>query len=187
MFGAGNLEKKSSKQRLIKPIDKEVHVAEDGFIVSKTDTTGRLTYINRTFMEVSGFVEDELLGQQHNIIRHPDMPRGVFKLLWQELKANREFFGYVKNLCKSGAYYWVFANVTPDFDERENLRGYYSVRRKPAPGAIATIEAVYEKMLAVEAEGDRKTAPDRSIKILQDHIAEQNQTYIQFMQSLDAA
>ncbi len=177
----------STKRSTITPIDREVTVAEDGFIVSKTDTTGRLTYINRNFMEVSGYIESELLGQQHNIIRHPDMPRGVFQLLWQELKANREFFGYVKNLCKSGAYYWVFANVTPDFDDRGNLRGYYSVRRKPSVDAVATIEPIYAQMLAEEASGDRKTAPRRAVKILEDFIAEQNQSYFQFMQSLDAA
>ena len=178
---------KAYKKGQITPIDREVHLAEDGFIVSKTDTTGRLTYINRTFMEISGFVEDDILGQPHNVIRHPDMPRGVFKLLWQELKANREFFGYVKNLCKSGTYYWVFANITPDFDESGNLRGYYSVRRKPLPEAIKKIEVIYAKMRQVEAQSDRKTAPDRSIKILEDHIAEQNQSYIQYMQSLDTA
>lgn len=177
----------SIKHKAAAPIDREVTVAEDGFIVSKTDTTGRLTYINRAFMEVSGFVETELLGQQHNIIRHPDMPRGVFHLLWHELKANREFFGYVKNLCKDGAYYWVFANVTPDFDERGNLRGYYSVRRKPNATAVQTIEPIYRRMLEEEASGDRKSAPNRSVKILEDFIAEQNQSYFQFMQSLDAA
>ncbi|MBB6523262.1 PAS domain-containing protein [Pseudoteredinibacter isoporae] len=181
------MKKRSSKRQTIEAINREVLVAEDGFIVSKTDATGRISYINRTFMEVSGFVESELLGHQHNVIRHPEMPRGVFQLLWQELKADREFFGYVKNLCRDGAYYWVFANVTPDVDEQGNLRGYYSVRRKPAPGAINAIEPIYARMLDEESRGDRKTAPTRSVKILQAYLAEQNQSYIQFMQQLDAA
>ncbi|GAA6153094.1 PAS domain-containing protein [Pseudoteredinibacter isoporae] len=181
------MKKNALKRQNIQAINKEVVVAEDGFIVSKTDATGRLTYINRTFMEVSGFVESELLGHQHNVIRHPDMPRGVFQMLWQELKAEREFFGYVKNLCRDGAYYWVFANVTPDVDEDGTLRGYYSVRRKPAIDAVKTIEPIYARMLEEERRGDRKTAPNRSAQMLQDHLAEQNQSYIQFMQQLDAA
>lgn len=181
------MKKSVLKRQNIQAINREVVVAEDGFIVSKTDASGRLTYINRTFMEVSGFIESELLGHQHNVIRHPDMPRGVFQLLWQELKANREFFGYVKNICRDGAYYWVFANVTPDVDEDGNLRGYYSVRRKPVPGAVSAIAPIYTKMLEEENRGDRKTAPDRSVKILQDHLEAQNQSYIQFMQQLDAA
>lgn len=93
----------------ITPRNNEHALREDEFIVSKTDTRGVITYCNRTFMRISGFSEAELFGQPHNIIRHPDMPRGAFRLLWKQLQAGNEFFGYVKNLCKDGSYYWVLA------------------------------------------------------------------------------
>lgn len=100
----------------ITPTRSEVRLADDEFIVSKTDPKGRITYANRTFMKISGFAEPELLGIQHNVVRHPDMPRAVFKLLWETLERGEEFFGYVKNLCRDGSFYWVLANITPDYD-----------------------------------------------------------------------
>lgn len=165
----------------------EILLAEDEFIVSKTDPSGRLSYINRTFMDISGFIESELIGQQHNIIRHPDMPRGVFQLMWEELKADREFFGFVKNICKDGSFYWVFANVTPDYDERNNLRGYYSVRRKPTVAAVKEISEIYAQMRAAELNGDRRNAGDRSIALLADVVSREHAGYDQFVQQLNAA
>ena len=131
----------------ITPIDREIRLGDDEFIVSKTDTKGIITYCNRVFMHIAGYSEAELLGKQHNIVRHPDMPRGVFRFLWQTLQDGEEFFGYVKNMCKSGAYYWVFANVTPDYDARGRVVGYYSVRRKPSDQAIAALAPIYKEML----------------------------------------
>jgi len=165
----------------------EVDLLDADLIVSKTDVTGRIIYINRTFMRISGFVEKELLGIQHNVIRHPDMPRGVFRKMWLELKEGREFFGYIKNICHDGSYYWVFANVTPDYDESENLRGYYSVRRKPRKQAIEVIENLYSKMLAEEALGNKKTAPDRSWEIVNNFLEQEKSNYTRFMIELDAA
>ena len=89
---------------------------DEDFIVSKTDAKGRISYSNRIFMEFAGYAEHELLGVQHNIVRHPDMPRAVFKVMWETLQAGQEFFGYVKNMASDGSFYWVFANVTPDMD-----------------------------------------------------------------------
>ncbi len=84
---------------------------DDDFIVSKTDLKGRITYCNRVFIEFSGYEAFELMGEQHNIVRHPDMPRGVFKFLWDTLGQQKECFAFVKNLCKDGSYYWVFAKA----------------------------------------------------------------------------
>jgi PAS domain S-box-containing protein len=81
---------------------------EDEIIVSKTDLKGLITYANKTFLDISGFTEEELLGQPHNIIRHPDMPQCVFKLLWKTVAKGDEIFAYVKNMCKNGDHYWVF-------------------------------------------------------------------------------
>lgn len=169
----------------ITPIDNEVSLSDDEFIVSKTDTKGIITYVNRTFMSISGYSEPELLGIQHNIIRHPDMPRGAFKLLWNTLQGGNEFFGYVKNMCKDGSYYWVFANVTPDYDDKGQLRGYYSVRRKPNQEAIQTVIPVYKQMLDIEKKSSAKDAPDKSIAFLTETLESLGTDYQSFVLSLD--
>jgi len=126
---------------------------EDDFIVSKTDEKGIITYCNEIFMKMAGYSEDELLGKNHNIIRHPDMPRVAFKLAWDLISSKQEFFGFVKNLKKDGGYYWVFANITADYDKNGMIVGYTSVRRKPTQSAIDTLIPMYEEMLRLEKSG----------------------------------
>ena len=121
----------------IEPTQQELFMRDDDFIISKTDLKGRISYCNRIFIEFSGYTEQELLGAQHNIIRHPDMPRGVFKFLWDTLGAGNECFAYVKNMSKDGGFYWVLANVTSNLDEKGQPEGYFSVRRKPSRGAVS--------------------------------------------------
>lgn len=169
----------------ITPRDVEFSLADDEFIVSKTDISGRIKYMNRVFMHISGFSESELLGQHHNMIRHPNMPRGVFKLLWETIKSGKEFFGYVKNICKDGSFYWVYANITCDYDERGNLRGYYSVRRKPSQLAVETFTSLYAQMLTIEKQAGDKQAADLSLKFLTEHIKAHNASYTAFVQNLD--
>lgn len=148
------------------------------FIVSKTDTAGRITYANRVFMEIALYPEDQLLGIQHNIIRHPDMPRGVFRFLWNTIETGQEFFGFVKNLCADGRYYWVFANVTADYDEQGKLTGYLSVRRKPPQKAIDAVTPIYAAMLEIENNSaSKKTAPDESIAYLFQQLEEMQTDY----------
>ncbi len=120
-------------------------------IVSKTDTKGIITYANEVFCEVAGYAAGELEGQNHNIIRHPDMPRCVFKLLWDTIAAGEEIFAYVVNQAKTGDHYWVFAHVTPTFDAGMNIIGYHSSRRVPRPEAVATAKALYRDLLAIES------------------------------------
>lgn len=167
----------------IAPTQHEVALGQDEVIVSKTDLTGRITYANRAFMRVANFSERELLGEQHNIVRHPDMPRGAFKLLWNTLKQEREFFGYVKNITSDGHYYWVFANVTPDRDARGNIVGYFSVRRKPARAAVDAMQGIYREMLAVEARAGVARAPDASLEFLQDKLKSLGTSYDRFVLS----
>lgn len=148
------------------------------FIVSKTDTAGRITYANRVFMEIALYPEDQLLGVQHNIVRHPDMPRGVFRFLWNTIETGQEFFGFVKNLCADGRYYWVFANVTADYDEQGKLTGYLSVRRKPPQKAIDAVTPIYAAMLDIENNSaSKKTAPDESIAYLVKQLEEMQTDY----------
>ncbi len=132
-------------------MSREVKVSKDYFLVSKTDTNGVITYCNEEFMRIAGYKEKELLGKPHNIVRHPDMPKAVFKLLWEKIKSKEEVFAYVKNKTSDDGFYWVYANVTASLDENGNIIGYHSVRRMPNPKALQTIKELYKKMLELES------------------------------------
>ena len=168
----------------ITPTLREVSLGRDDIIVSKTDLTGRITYVNRTFMRIANFAESEVMGVQHNIVRHPDMPRGAFKLLWDTLKTEREFFGYVKNLTSNGDFYWVFANVTPDRTASGQIVGYFSVRRAPSKEAIATMQGIYQEMLEVERKAGVANAPAASVDFLLAKVKSLGTTYDRFILSL---
>ena len=120
----------------------EVELQEHTLIVSKTDLKGRITYINRDFLQISGFTEDELIGEAHNIVRHPDMPVEAFEDFWRSLKAGRPWVGLVKNRCKNGDFYWVEAHAAP-IVENGQVTGYMSVRRKAKKADIQAAEAAY--------------------------------------------
>lgn len=173
--------------RKIVPTDNEIVMREDDFIVSKTDLKGRITYGNQTFIEFSGFEEKDLLGIQHNVIRHPDMPRAVFKLLWGHIQQAKEIFAYVKNISSNGSYYWVIANVTPSLDDSGNVLGYYSVRRKPNPRAIPVISDLYRRMVEAEKKAGTKDAIAASTQLLEQVLNEKGMSYEQFVLSLQAA
>lgn len=115
----------------IAPTGIERFFDDDDIIVSKTDLKGNLTYTNRVFINISGYSEAEIIGKPHNIIRHPDMPRCVFKILWDTVLSGQEVFAYVNNLAKNGDYYWVYAHITPSWDDNNNVIGYHSNRRVP--------------------------------------------------------
>ncbi len=120
----------------------EVELKENALIVSKTDLKGQITYVNRDFVEISGFTEDELIGRPHNIVRHPDMPVEAFDDLWTALKESRPWVGLVKNRCKNGDHYWVEAHATPIVENGKTV-GYVSVRRKARREQIQAADAAY--------------------------------------------
>lgn len=157
---------------------------EDDFLVSRTDLKGRITYGNQIFIEFSGYSEQQLLGSQHNIVRHPDMPRGVFKLLWDTLQSQQECFAYVKNMSSDGSYYWVFANVTPSLDAQGQVEGYFSVRRKPKPSAIAVVSDLYRQMLDEERRAGPKDACASSLALLNGLLAQKGVSYESFILSI---
>ena len=159
----------------------EKRMREDDFIVSKTDLKGRITYCNRIFQEFAGYTEKELLGAPHNIIRHPDMPRGLFKLIWAELGLGHEMLVYVKNLSADGSYYWVFATMTPSYDASGRVIGYYSVRRAPDRASVKTMEDIYKRMLTEEARVSTAAQPDASLKLLNRMLSEKGMSYADFM------
>ncbi len=123
----------------------ERHLKDGEYIVSKTDLKGRITYINRPFLEISGFTEAELMGTAHNIVRHPDMPPAAFQNLWDTLKAGRSWKGMVKNRCKNGDYYWVEANANP-IRENGQVVGYMSLRSRPTRAQVEFAENIYRRM-----------------------------------------
>ena len=131
---------------------------ENDFIVSKTDTKGLITYCNQIFIDMSGYTKDELIGSNHNLIRHPDMPAVAFELAWDLIKSGKEFFGFVKNLKKDGGYYWVFAYITADYDQKGTIIGYSSFRRKPTKAAIDAIKPVYKLLIEEEKKGGTKAS-----------------------------
>ncbi|GLH70943.1 chemotaxis protein [Geothrix rubra] len=164
------------------PTQQEKVLNDEDFIVSKTDLRGIITYGNRVFIGISGYEESELLGAPHNILRHPDMPRVVFKLLWDTIQAGREINAYVKNLAKDGSFYWVFANITPAFDERGAVSGYYSVRRKPKAAAIETFTGIYRAMLEAERRaGGGQAAMKASQALLEQTLQEKGVSYDEFV------
>lgn len=164
------------------PTQQEKILAEDDFIVSKTDLRGIITYGNRVFIGISGYEESELLGAPHNILRHPDMPRIVFKLLWDTIQAGREINAYVKNLARDGSFYWVFANITPSFDERGALSGYYSVRRKPKATAVQAFTGIYRAMLEAERRaGGGQEGMKASRALLDQTLQEKGVSYDEFV------
>lgn len=164
-------------KRSITPTSIERVMRDDDFIVSMTDLKGRISYGNRIFIEFSGYEESELIGTQHNIIRHPDMPRGVFKLLWDKIQAGQECFAYVKNMSKDGGFYWVFTNVTPTFDSKGNVTGYFSIRRKPKISGIQTVTGLYAAMLEAEKKAGAANAIAASTQLLVDVLTEKGLSY----------
>ncbi|BAE52813.1 PAS domain-containing protein [Paramagnetospirillum magneticum] len=171
--------------RTIQPSGKERTFAEDEIIVSKTDTKGRLTYVNDVFLSVSGFTEAELIGQPHSMIRHPEMPRCVFKLLWDTIASGKELFAYVVNLAKTGEHYWVLAHVTPDFGPDGQIVGYHSNRRVPRRDALAKVQPLYQSLLKIEeAAADRKQGMEAAFAALVDQLKREGKPYAEFVLGL---
>tara|TARA_R110002110_G_scaffold122424_1_gene298614 strand:+ start:8343 stop:8867 length:525 start_codon:yes stop_codon:yes gene_type:complete len=162
---------------------------KDDIIVSKTDLKGKLTYANDIFLSIADYKEAEVLGQPHSLIRNPDMPRVIFKLLWDRISSGREIFAYVVNRTKFGDYYWVLAHVTPSRDSGGEINGYHSNRRVPDRKIIQdTIIPMYRKMRELEdGTANRKDGMTASDKLLKDFLLEKNQSYDEFIARIQQA
>lgn len=167
----------------------ERHLGREEIIVSKTDTKGRMTYANDVFLRIAGYTEAEVLGQPHNIIRHPEMPRAVFKLLWDTIESGREIFAYVVNRAKNGDHYWVFAHVTPTFDAHGAIVGYHSNRRSVDRQALQTIEPLYRELRAIEQRhgSDWRAGMDAAVAHLVTTLDRTGKPYDEFIFSLSDA
>lgn len=158
----------------------EIKMSPDRMIISKTDAQGKIIYVNKEFRKISGFGRTELIGKPHNIIRHPKMPRGVFKLFWQTIQSGKEFNGFVKNRCKNNDYYWVFASVNPWFDtDGKTLKGYFSARRAPSKEGLKFFSDLYQKMLVEEAKASKTEAASQSLDYLNNFCLQQEVSYDQ--------
>lgn len=158
----------------------------DEIIVTKTDLSGKIVYGNNTFYKLAGYDEKDVLGQQHNIIRHPDMPRGVFKLLWDTLQKGDEIFAYVNNRSLNGDHYWVLAHVTPSFNSNGDIISYHSNRRAPDRNLIdEKIIPLYRDLLALEkAEASPKEGMNKSVEAVVSLLKQNDMNFNQFMFSL---
>lgn len=172
----------------ITPTGTEIFFPENEIIVSKTDLKGKITYSNVLFEEMSGYSWDDILGQPHNIIRHPDMPRCIFKLLWDTLGKKKEIFAYVKNMSRPGNHYWVLAHVVPSYDLMGNHVGYHSSRRCPDRKIVARMQGHYTELLAIEKS---HASPKQGIQAALDHftgfLTQQDMSYGSFIFAMMAA
>ena len=130
------------------PIDEE-YAFEKGLIISSTDLKGIITYTNRKFCEIAGYSKDELIGQNHNIVRHPDMPKVAFKEVWDTIQDKKEWTGIIKNLRSDGKYYWVYSHISPIVIDDE-VTGYTAARRPASATEIGEIIPVYKDLLEKE-------------------------------------
>jgi PAS domain S-box-containing protein len=167
------------------PTGRERLFGADEIIVSKTDAKGVITYANEVFLRVSGYAEDEVIGKPHNVIRHPDMPRAVFQLMWDTLQAGSEIFAFVLNLASDGDHYWVLAHITPTFGPDGSIIGYHSNRRLPDRPAVAAVQTLYADLRAVERRHDRsQEGLAASMARLHDVLATRGTTYDEYFWSL---
>lgn len=169
----------------VTPTNTERTFSEDEIIVSKTDLSGHITYANRVFLDVALYNESEVLGAPHSMVRHPDMPRSVFKLLWDTFQEKHEIFAYVKNMAKNGDFYWVFAHVTPSYAANGEISGFHSNRRSPRRDAIEKVDGLYRELLAEENKHeDRKQGMNAGFDKLVALLKDSGTTYDEFVHSL---
>jgi len=151
------------------PIDEEIKLDPKRYIVSETDAKGKITYVNDYFIEISGYTKDELMGKPHSIVRHPDMPKVVFKLLWETISQGKNINAVVKNLAKDGRYYWIFT----EFESRKNqdtgdIIGYHADRKSISPHVLEIIADLYAELLDIEKKDGVEASEKYLVEFLRD-------------------
>ncbi len=171
----------------VQPTHRERMMEQNDLIVSKTDLNGKITYANDTFLKMANLTERQAIGAPHSIIRHPDMPRAVFKLLWDRISGGLETFAYVVNYASNGDYYWVFAHVTPTYDNFGKIIGYHSSRRKPDAIALERIKPIYNTLLNIEKNNpDSKAGLQESFAAMVKTLQDGKTDYDRFVFALSA-
>ena len=157
----------------------EVILENKKYITSKTDLAGYITYVNDYFCEVADYRKEELIGKNHNIIRHQDMPKVVFKFMWDRLHKDEGIYAYVKNLAKDGSYYWVIADI--EIVKKNGIKvGYYSFRSKANKKGVEEISKVYKLLIEKEKEGGMEL----SGKVLQKFLEKKSMSYDEYINYL---
>ncbi|WP_304546243.1 PAS domain-containing protein [Sulfurimonas microaerophilic] len=160
---------------------KEIKLSEIKPILSRTDLKGTIKYCNKYFQEISGYSEHELIGAPHNIIRHPDMPKVIFKLMWERLKQNQDILAVVKNLSKSGDYYWVTTLFETKYHPFTKApEGYLALRKAAPKKAVETVIPLYKTLIEIEKNEGVAASED----YLYNFLREQNKDYDTFMRDL---
>lgn len=149
------------------PTSNEIEVKPVDIVVSKADEAGDITYANPIFYKLSGYTKKELNFVPHSILRHPDMPKVVFKFLWDEIQTGNEVHAFVKNLSKDGSFYWVMAHVRPALNQDGSFRNYVSTRQTMSANARATIEPLYAKLVELENSGGVEASEAELLKVLE--------------------
>lgn len=158
---------------------------ENEIIVSKTDAKGIITYANKLFLDLADYALEDVMGKPHNLVRHSGMPRCVFKLLWDRVAEGHEIFAYVVNRSKNGDHYWVFAHVTPSFDDKGKIVGYHSNRRSPRRDAVNLIAPLYKQLLDIENKNSSpKEGMAASSQALMDLLSQKGTDYDRFVLSI---
>lgn len=164
-----------------KPKNKEIKLNPNKYIVSKTDAKGIIEYGNDYFVEISGYQEHELMGQPHSIIRHPDMPKIVFKLMWDRINKGLNIMAIVKNLAKDGSYYWVITEFEPKRDSITNeIISHVAFRRAAPKNAVKKMIPIYKKLIEIE----KSSGMEASEKYLRGFFEINNTTYDDFIDEL---
>jgi PAS domain S-box-containing protein len=167
------------------PTDVEHEVTAVDLIVSKADAEGNITYVNPIFMKISGYSQGELLDKPHAILRHPDMPKVIFKYLWDNIKEGNDVVSYVKNLCKDGGYYWVLATVKMAKNPDGSFRNYMSTRRRVSDSAKAKISDLYAKLLEIEKNEGVEASEKAFEAFLTENSLNDSAAFNAYMQNLN--
>lgn len=162
------------------PTQKEIKLSTQKMLVSKTDASGIITYCNDNFIEISGYSESELINAPHNIVRHPDMPKAIFYLMWDHIRHNKNMMAVVKNLSKSGDHYWVTTDFEIRKDREGKIKNYMAFRQAAPRNVIKVIEPLYEKMRKIEDE----LGMDESLEYFQGFLDERGMSYDEFIKDL---
>jgi PAS domain S-box-containing protein len=170
-----------------RPTGRERSFGVHEIIASRTDARGHVTFVNDVFVRVSGYGAREIVGRPHSVMRHPDMPRCLFRLVWGRLVARREVDAYVVSLAKSGDHYWSLARLAPTFDASGDVVGYSSSDRAPPREALPRVRALYAELCATEArQADARAGLAASMQLLSKRLAEAALAYEELVSELAA-
>lgn len=163
------------------PSDRELDWDKSKILLSKTDAKGNILYANEGFVDVTGYDDFELMNKSHNIVRHPDMPKVIFKLLWEEIKKGNNFHGIIKNMSKTGRYYWIVTDFKTLYDESDNIISYIGKQKSVSDKIVNQfIEPLYKKLSQIE----KSSGVEASENYLLGFLEERNYTYVEFVENL---